>query len=305
MKKILFQNDKNIYKANLHCHTTVSDGRHTPQEIKEMYKARGYSVIAFSDHDKLVSQSHLNDDNFLAINSLEVGLGQPETSIPGVKKRVYHFNLLALDPAMHKTPPLMQMDYYDTDAVNDYIQARTNEGYLVSYNHPYWSMQTYEEYAKLEGLFAMEIYNHGCEVGDGYYGYNPQVYDEMLRANGRLYCIATDDNHNICEDSFGGYVMINAAGLTYSCIIDALKAGDFYSSQGPEIYEISIDDKKLKVKCSGVELIVVYTDSRIGYSKKGTNIQEAEFDLQGTERYVRIMCKDEKGHGGFSNAYWL
>lgn len=48
---------------------------------------------------------------------------------------------------------------------------------------------------RAEGLFAMEIYNHGCEH-DGLYGFNPQVYDEMLRAGQRLYALSTDDNHD-------------------------------------------------------------------------------------------------------------
>ena len=41
------------------------------------------------------------------------------------------------------------------------------------------------DYQQLMGLWAMEIYNHGCEQ-EGFYGYHPQAYDEMLRAGGRL-----------------------------------------------------------------------------------------------------------------------
>lgn len=29
------------FKANLHTHTTISDGRLTPQEMKALYKAKG------------------------------------------------------------------------------------------------------------------------------------------------------------------------------------------------------------------------------------------------------------------------
>ena len=38
MKKYLLPNDWNFYKANLHCHSTWSDGKHTPAELKELYK---------------------------------------------------------------------------------------------------------------------------------------------------------------------------------------------------------------------------------------------------------------------------
>ena len=38
-----------FYKANLHCHTVLSDGRWTKEQVKEEYRKRGYSVVAFTD----------------------------------------------------------------------------------------------------------------------------------------------------------------------------------------------------------------------------------------------------------------
>ena len=51
MKKYLLPQIGCFYKANLHCHTTVSDGSITPEEIKNIYKGKGYSVVAYTDHD--------------------------------------------------------------------------------------------------------------------------------------------------------------------------------------------------------------------------------------------------------------
>ena len=51
MRKYLLPKEGNFYKANLHCHTNLSDGDFTPEEIKEMYKTEGYSVVAYTDHD--------------------------------------------------------------------------------------------------------------------------------------------------------------------------------------------------------------------------------------------------------------
>ncbi|RCW36812.1 PHP domain-containing protein [Marinilabilia salmonicolor] len=39
------------HKANLHTHTTESDGRFTPSEVVKMYAEAGYSVLAITDHD--------------------------------------------------------------------------------------------------------------------------------------------------------------------------------------------------------------------------------------------------------------
>ena len=41
--KYLIDPAKKQYKANLHCHSVLSDGHCTPEELKAMYKAHGYS----------------------------------------------------------------------------------------------------------------------------------------------------------------------------------------------------------------------------------------------------------------------
>ena len=64
MKKFLIPEEGNFYKANLHCHSTVSDGLWTPEEIKERYMAEGYSVVAYTDHDVLIPHKELTDDSF-------------------------------------------------------------------------------------------------------------------------------------------------------------------------------------------------------------------------------------------------
>lgn len=45
----LISPDKKQYKANLHCHSTISDGKKTPEELKEMYKRHGYSILAITE----------------------------------------------------------------------------------------------------------------------------------------------------------------------------------------------------------------------------------------------------------------
>ena len=32
------------FKTNLHTHTTISDGKLSPEEVKELYKSKGYQV---------------------------------------------------------------------------------------------------------------------------------------------------------------------------------------------------------------------------------------------------------------------
>ena len=62
MIKHLLPGSGNFYKANLHCHTTISDGRKTPEEVRRIYKEQGYSVVAFTDHDVFIPHPELAED---------------------------------------------------------------------------------------------------------------------------------------------------------------------------------------------------------------------------------------------------
>jgi hypothetical protein len=45
-------------KGQLHIHTTLSDGRLTPQEAADIYARLGYDFIAIADHDHLLKPSY-------------------------------------------------------------------------------------------------------------------------------------------------------------------------------------------------------------------------------------------------------
>ena len=231
------------YKANLHCHTVLSDGKLTPLEVKELYQERGYSIIAYTDHRIYANHAELNDEKFLAIAAMETDLNEFGNFGGGFDRiKTYHMNWFDTDPEFHKE----------------------EKAHLEQPRRRYHDI----------GLWGMEIYNHGCEL-DGLYGYHPQSYDEMLRSGQRLFAVATDDNHNsfstkeaLC-DSFGGAVMIGAKELTYPAVMEALKKGHFYStmspdgrSEGPRIEEISLNDGKLFVRSSPADKIFVKTMGR-------------------------------------------
>ena len=71
MKKFLLPQLGNFYKANLHCHSNISDGKLSVEELKELYKSNGYSIVAFTDHDVFLTHNDLTDSDFLALNGYE------------------------------------------------------------------------------------------------------------------------------------------------------------------------------------------------------------------------------------------
>ena len=56
-----------FYKANMVCHTTVSDGKLTPEQVKEEYGKRGYQIVAYVDQGKYCPHGELTTKNFLAL----------------------------------------------------------------------------------------------------------------------------------------------------------------------------------------------------------------------------------------------
>ena len=74
MKKYIISPELNWYRANMHCHTTVSDGHYSPEEIKKHYKEMGYSIVAYTDHEIIRTHNDLTDDEFLAITSSEFSI---------------------------------------------------------------------------------------------------------------------------------------------------------------------------------------------------------------------------------------
>ena len=259
-----------FYKANLHCHTVLSDGHWTKEQVKAEYQKRGYSIVAFTDHRHYGWHPELMDDTFIPIAAFEADLNgpfPPSGSFQWVK--TYHLNFYDTDPAARGGFTAVQppQRYGDLEALNGFIAQMNADGFLCCYNHPYWSLQDTNDYKDLKGVFAMEIYNHGCEL-DGLYGYAPQAYDEMLRAGQKLFCVSTDDNHDSFApgdprcDSFGGFTMFKLERLSYAGVIEALKKGDFYASTGPELHELYIRDGALHVACSPVEKIYVVTSGR-------------------------------------------
>ena len=48
MRRVLIDDRLNFYKGNMHCHSTLSDGALSPEELKDAYKNKGYSFIAMT-----------------------------------------------------------------------------------------------------------------------------------------------------------------------------------------------------------------------------------------------------------------
>ncbi len=328
MKKYILPNNVNWYRANMHCHSTVSDGHYTPKEIKELYKQMGYSVIAYTDHEAIFDHSELTDESFVALTGSEYSITEylpsPKEvegfSIPAWKlRKTIHLGVYSKDPhnTFHPaadegslgwwrsngklTEPILCDNYsrqYTKESINETIKRLNENGFLVSLNHPNWSLIDLQECIDMKGLWALEILNYATERETGG-EYCPYIYDHMVRSGmHELYCIMGDDNHNpngSLDHSFGGSTFFGAKELTYESIINAMEKGDFYCASGknpPQINALYVEDRTIKIDCSPATDIIVSGYGRAFRSKSGNDITHAEFWLDPSDVLFRITVKN-------------
>ena len=333
--KYLLPENGNFYKANLHAHSNLSDGRLSPAEMKAAYKERGYSVLCITDHELLINHADLNDPDFLMLTGYELSVTEPADPRGWPFTKTCHMNFysprqeytkyVCFSPDHyndHMRESLNEADIpeetykrtYTPECITEMVRMAHEAGFLCSYNHPDWSLETDAQYLKYKGFDMMELHNHGCAVV-GLDEDNAWVYDQMLRAGRRLAASATDDNHNGLPidhpqtGSFGGYVWIKAPSLDYEDIWNALRYGDFYAcTGGPEIESLTLEDGVVTLKCAPARQISMQTARRIAPSVRGTDdapVTEFSYELTGEEEYIRFTVTGTDGHRSQTRAYFI
>ena len=327
--KRLFPRGANAYKANLNCHTNISDGEYSPEEIKELYKSQGYAVVAFSDREVMIPHKDMKDENFIPLTACEY-------EVTGENGKSVHFNVISLDES-NTTQPLWHREKYiyplsepsrklvnfdenepdyervfSHEGISDMMQKCRDKGFFVTLNHPTMSGLRFNDYTALSGMDAFEIMNYssilsGCEE------HNDTMFSDILKTGKRPFCIAADENRNAYpfgsrqSDSCGAYTVILAHSLDYASIANALKNGHFYASEGPEIYDLWYRSDVLYIRCSPCDKIIFET-------AKGRIVKFAEdgIDLSGQgmccyiapeHKYVRVTVIDKYGRKAYTNAY--
>ncbi len=331
MKKFLFPEGRKFYKANLHCHTTVSDGKKTPAEIKAMYRVEGYDAVAFTDHEALLLHDDLTDDCFVALNGYETAIKETNGVSTDSFLRVHHLCLIKRRPADNTqvcfypenfTPgncrtqiPFLRYageicEYsFDHAFLAHLIDEAHRHGFLVHYNHPRWSLMSAEDILPIP-FDGLEICNTGCRFhGD----FDADTYEDYLRLGGDAYIVGGDDNHNGGygdeDDSFGAFTMVCAKELTYEALTDAIAEGATYVSTGPEILSAYVEGGMLVVRTSPAARILLHGEGRKIYSHRGRGgyIDRAAFPLDEAQlgRFFRLEVIDKVGAHAYTRAYYL
>jgi hypothetical protein len=305
--RLPFDQPGRFYRGNLHTHSTRSDGTLDPAEVARLYREHGYDFLAITDHFlrqydwPIVDTTLYRTDDFTTIIGAELHVRDIASGSP--------WHILAVGLPFDFAPP-------ERGEMGPQIAARAAAvGAFVGIAHPHWYNLTFEEALSLEAAHAVEVYNETClqlnDRGDSWY-----MSDLLSNAGRRLSAYAADDAHfTERPDAFGGWVQVRAESLDPGVLLAALKAGHYYSSQGPTIEEIAVDDT-LAVRCSPAQAI--YLSGRTGTVRKdghilsgfesrfADGITEAVFPLDAfTGDWCRVTVLDAAGKRAWSNPIWL
>lgn len=285
------RNGNTWYKLGLHVHTTLSDGRQTPQQVAERYKENGYDAIALTDHWHYGAGGRLEGLHVLS------GCEYNSRGHDGIAGVMHIVGIgMEKEPALTRESSRQQI----VDGIND-------AGGIAVLAHPAWSMNTVNDALALEGIHHTEVYNAVSEAHQSMRAYSENFVD--LCANEGVYyqLLATDDAHYYDGSDDGkGWVMVKAAELSDEAILQALRGGEFYSTQGPELY-VKRQGNKFTVDCSGCTYVAAlsnlsWTNGRI---VRGEHITHFEYECKETEKWLRIQACDAAGRLAWSNVFML
>lgn len=294
-----FGGPNRLLKGNLHTHTTRSDGLGTPEEVIRKYIAHGYDFLALTDHRRYNYRNFVPEGNITILPGMEM-----DRSMEG--SGIHCFHSVCLGPLQEEGNGFVQDQVFERGIVRDQEEYQAvldmlhAAGNLTLYCHPQWSSTPAREFERLEGNFAMEIWNSGCALENDM-DTNAAYWDELLMQGKVIYGAAVDDGH-LMEHHCLGWVLVNSEN-SVRAILKALESGAFYSSCGPEIHDFYVDNGTAVLSCSPCQHILFtygQAPSRMFKAAAGT-ITRAEFQVPAHYKYLRAVVMDEQGCRAWTN----
>lgn len=300
MRASPFRQPGRFYRGNLHTHSSNSDGALPPAAVIESYRRSGYDFLALTDHFlerywfPITDTRSWRADAFTTLLGAELHAGTIEAG------GFWHIVAVGLPPDFAPTAP-------EETAAHLSARARATGAFVVA-AHPYWYGVTAREIASLGAVEAVETYNATCE-GLSDRGDSWHVLDDLLAQGRRYLACATDDAHFRPErpDSQRAWVQVKASHLDPGALLEALHAGHFYSSMGPELHDVRVEaHDQLTIACSPCAAIYVSGRGSWALAEHGDQLTGATFSLHGCPSpSVRVTVRDAAGRRAWSNPIWL
>jgi len=297
MKNLPFALPGKFYKGNLHTHSTLSDGKFAPADVATHYQKAGYDFIALSEHFMqefkfpVADSTPFRNKAFTTLIAAELHV--PETLVGEI------WHILAVGLPLDFAPPK------ENESAPDIAARAAKAGAFIGIVHPSWYGLTLDDARSITCAHGIEIYNHGSHV-EVDRGTDWGFCDNLLNEGWRLSGFATDDSHHMTHDCFGGWVQVQAESLDPDEIVKSLKAGRYYSSQGPEILDVRLSERHVDITCSPASFVSAVGRGALSVHKGGEGLSECRLPLSRfKDGFFRVTVRDDKGRRAWTNPIWL
>ncbi len=179
------------YEANLHTHTTRSDGRLSPQDVVDRYHNYGYKILAITDHNEVTFPwTSFSKLSFSETSARRLKEGEiEESSLVYEDRNPEELGMLAIQGNEVSAPHHMGSYFTNyqtrTEDENIAIKAIGEMNGLILLNHPGrytgknpekyntgWYVNLFNQYSHVTG---MEVYNQGDR-----YPHDRKLWDFVL-----------------------------------------------------------------------------------------------------------------------------
>lgn len=278
----------NWYKGNTHIHSTASDGGKTFAELTEMYVGAGYDFLFRTDHwvASDVNGDETEDQALLWMDGIE---------LDGRDHAGSAFHVVCLGTFTGIT---WEMGFVAA------LEAARAQGGLLILAHPHWMGNSLEDAVRWH-FDGVEIYNHVCRWLNG--KEDGTVYwNAMAGSSPDTLAFAVDDAHVRPEHPGwnGGWIVVNAPDRSPRSIQNAIRAGNFYSTCGPEFQAIEYDGTQVTIRTSPVQFVRLVGPAHLGKrigSFDGTRLCETSIEVPEDWPYVYVEVEDERGRRAWTN----
>jgi len=295
------------YMGNIHCHTTNSDGRSSPETVIKWYQKNLYQFISITDHNKLTIVDKIPESSspFLLIPGEEV--------TNSYNKKPVHTNALNIKSLVKPQQGKSLEDTLQRD-----INAINAAGGIAQINHPHWRWAfDADSLEKVKGASLLEVINANLDTNNysaGGYPGTEEMWDQLLSRGRLIYGTATDDAHVFegytnrynCNPG-NGWVMVRAQKLTVENIINSLKTGNFYATTGVLLKDVSVNDSEYSVEVAPMRdckfsIFFIGKDGRILKKEHG---MKSKYLFKGDELYVRAKITATSGEFALTQPVFL
>jgi histidinol phosphatase-like PHP family hydrolase len=290
------------YRGNLHTHSDRSDGAAAPERVLDEYRAAGYDFVVLTDHFEERWGWTVTDTTAARDASFTTLLGVELSSADWDDEDVYWVNAIGV-PADFAPP-------HNGEPHAGAIRRAAEAGAYLVLLHP--GLTNFLDFDRLptELLDAVETYNHNGAAVWPDQAEARYAVDALLARGHRLHVAVGDDAHfEHPWDRFGAWVLVRAEQLDPETLLAALRAGAYYSTQGPRIEDVRVDDNHVHVACSEARAVALTgihgwrSDTALGWP---TLLHEAVLDLAKLRSpYWRVTVTDAGGRRAWTHPVWI